>query len=108
LFVDATKRRGLAGFWLERGWIGDVSNFAYTKRKCVSDFCGKLGGVGFRGVYWFICDIGGMSRVVGWPNTDTNSFLVSCRDLKFGVGNKGIEGVVPPDKEPGVVDEFKG
>jgi hypothetical protein len=31
LFVDATERRGLMGLWLEWGWIGDVSNLAYSK-----------------------------------------------------------------------------
>jgi hypothetical protein len=43
-----------------------------------------------------------------WPDANTNAFLVTGGDLKFGVGNKGIEGFVPPDKEPGVVDEFEG
>jgi hypothetical protein len=97
----------LAGFRLEWSWIRNVSNFAYTKRKGVGDFFGKWGGPWFGGVCWFICDVGGMSGVVGWPNTDTNSFLVYCRDLKFRVGNKGVEGVVPLDKEPRVVDKLE-
>jgi hypothetical protein len=49
-----------------------------------------------------------MSRIMGWPNVNTNMFLVSSRDLKFGVSDKGVEGFVSPDKEPGVVNEFKG
>jgi hypothetical protein len=53
LFVEAAKRGWLLWFWVKRGWIGDVSNFAYAKRKCVGDFCGKWGGIGFRGVCWF-------------------------------------------------------
>jgi hypothetical protein len=43
-----------------------------------------------------------------WPNVDTNAFLITGGDLKFGVGNKGVEGFVPPDEELGVVDEFEG
>jgi hypothetical protein len=34
--------------------------------------------------------------------------LISYGDLKFGVSDKGVKGVVPPDEEPGVVDEFEG
>jgi hypothetical protein len=49
-----------------------------------------------------------MSRVVRWPSVNTNVFLIAHRDLKFRVGDKGVKGFVPPDKEPGVVDEFKG
>jgi hypothetical protein len=106
--MNATERRGLAGFWLEWGWIGDVSNLAYSKRKGVSDFFGKWGGFGFGGVYRFIFNVGGMSGVMGWPNSNTNSFLVAHGDLKFGICDKGIKGVVPPDEEPRVVDKFKG
>jgi hypothetical protein len=106
--MDVTKRGGLTRFWLKWCRIRDVGNFAYTKRKCVDDFFSEWGGFGFGGVYWFVCDVGGVSGVMGWPNSDTNSFLVSCRDLKFGVGDKGVESIVPPDKEPGVVDKFKG
>jgi hypothetical protein len=95
-------------FWLERGWIGDVSNLTYSKRESVSDFFRKWGGFRFRGVYWFICDVGGMLGVVGWPNTNTNLFLVNHGDFKFRVSNKGVEGVVPPDEEPRVIDELKG
>jgi hypothetical protein len=108
LFVDAAEYRRLAQFWLEWGWIRDMSNLAYSKHEGVSNFFGKWGGFGFGGVYWCICDVGGMSGVVGWPSVNTNSLLVSCRDLKFGVSDKGVKGVVPPDKKPGVVDKFKG
>jgi hypothetical protein len=45
-----------------------------------------------------------MSGVMGWPNMDTNSFLITSGDFKFRVSDKGIEGFVPPDEEPGVVD----
>jgi hypothetical protein len=47
-------------------------------------------------------------------NQDTRSSLQTTaprsrnRDFKFGVGNKGVEGFVPPDEEPGVIDEFEG
>jgi hypothetical protein len=57
LFVDAAKRRWLARFWIKWGWIRDTRNFAYTKRKGVSDFFRKLGGVRFRRVYWFVSDV---------------------------------------------------
>jgi hypothetical protein len=106
--VDTTERRGLVRFRLEWGWIGDMGNLAYSKHKGVGDFFSERGFFRFGGVYWLVCDIRGVSGVMGWPNSDTNSFLVSCRDLKLGVGDKGIESVVPPDKKPGVVDEFKG
>jgi hypothetical protein len=43
-----------------------------------------------------------------WPNANTNTFLISSWDLKFRVSDKGVEGFVPPDQEPGVVDKFKG
>jgi hypothetical protein len=49
-----------------------------------------------------------MSGIVGRPNANTNALLISCRDFKFGVSYEGVEGFVPPDEEPGVVDEFKG
>jgi hypothetical protein len=34
--------------------------------------------------------------------------LIACRDLKFRVSDEGVEGFVPPDEEPRVVDEFEG
>jgi hypothetical protein len=105
--VNVMKRRGLTRFWLERGRIGDVSNFAYPKREGVGGFFGKWGDFGLRGVYWFVLDIGGMLGIVGWPNTNANSFLVTCRDLKFRVSDKGVKCVVPLDEEPGVVNEFE-
>jgi hypothetical protein len=108
LFVDATECGRLAQFWLKRGWIRDVSNLAYSKREGVGNFFGEQGSCGFRGMYWCVDDIGGMSGVVDWPSANTNSLLVSCRDLKFGVGNKGIKGVVPLDKKPRVVNKLKG
>jgi hypothetical protein len=49
-----------------------------------------------------------MLGVVGWPNANTNSFLVARGDFKFGVCDKCVKSLVPTDKEPGVVDEFKG
>jgi hypothetical protein len=100
LFVNSTKCRGLVRFRLEWGWIGDVSNLTYSKHEGVGNFFGKWGSFGFGGVYWFVCDIGGMSGVVDWPNTNTNLFLVARGDLKFRVSDKGIEGVVPLDEEP--------
>jgi hypothetical protein len=106
--VDAAKCRGLMGFWMEWGWIGDVSNLAYSKCEGVSNFFGKWGGFRCRGVYRFIPNIGGMSGVVGWPSMNTNTFLIARRDLKFGISDKGVKGFVPPDEEPRVVDEFKG
>jgi hypothetical protein len=106
--VDAMEHRGLVRFWIEWGWIRDVSNLAYSKCEGVSDFFEEWGGSRFRGVYRFIPNIGGMSRVMGWPSVNTNMFLITSRDLKFGVGDKGVESFVPPDKEPGVVDKFKG
>jgi hypothetical protein len=102
------KHRRLTRFWLKQGRIRDVSDFAYSKRKGVGSFFGKWGDFGPRGVYGFVLDIGGMSGIVGWPNTYSNLLLVTCRDLKFRVSDKGVKGVVPPDKEPGVVDKFKG
>jgi hypothetical protein len=59
-------------------------------------------------VYRFVLDIGGMLGIVAWPNLNTNSFLVARGDLKFRVSDEGVEYIVPPDKEPGVIDEFKG
>jgi hypothetical protein len=108
LFVNATKHRWLAGFWLEWGWVGDVSNLAYSKREGVSDFFEEWGSFRFRGVYRFILNIGGVSRVMGWPSVNTDMFLITHRDLKFRIGNKCVKGLILPDKEPGVVDEFKG
>jgi hypothetical protein len=49
-----------------------------------------------------------MSGVVYWPNANTNLFLVSGWDFKFGVCDKGVKTLVLPDEEPRVVDEFKG
>jgi hypothetical protein len=49
-----------------------------------------------------------MVGVVGWPNTNTNSFLVAHRDFKFGICDKGVKGFIPMDEEPRVVDEFEG
>jgi hypothetical protein len=106
--VNATKRRGLMRFWLDWGWIGDMSNVTYAKREGVGDFFGKWGAFRFRGVYRFVLDIGGVSGVMGWPNSNTNSFLVAHGDLKLRVSDKGIECVIPPDEEPRVVDEFEG
>jgi hypothetical protein len=106
--MDVSKCRGLAGLWMEWGWIRDVSNLTYSKREGVSDFFVEQGSFQFRGVYGFIANIRGMSRVMGWPSVNTSTFLVTGRDLKFGVSDEGIEGFVPPDKEPRVVDEFEG
>jgi hypothetical protein len=108
LFVEVTKRGWLAWFGLEWGWIRDMGNLADSKRQGVGNFLGKRGGFGFRGVYWFVCNVGGVSGVMGWPSANTNLLLISCRDLKFGVGDEGVKGVVPPDKKPGVVDKLKG
>jgi hypothetical protein len=106
--MDATKRGWLTGFQVKRGWIGDMSNFAYTKRKCVSDFFGELGGSGFRGVCGFVNNVGRVSGIVAGPDVNANAFLVYCGDLKFGVGYESVEGLVPVDEEPGVIDEFEG
>jgi hypothetical protein len=107
LFVDATKRRWLTGFWMERGWIGNMRDLAQAKRECVSDFFSEWGDFGCRGVCRF-SDVRWVSGIVGRPNVNANAFLVYSGDLKFGVGDEGVKGLVPPDKEPGVVDEFKG
>jgi hypothetical protein len=85
-----------------------MSNLTYSKREGVSDFFSELGGFGFGGVFRFIPNVGGMSRVVGWPNANTNLFLIARRDLKFRISDKGVKGVIPPDEEPRVVDKFKG
>jgi hypothetical protein len=108
LFVDAAKHRGLTGFGMERCWIRDMSNLTYSKCECISNFFSKLGSTGFRGECGFARNVGGMSGVVWWPSANTDAFLISCRDLKFGVGDKGIKGFIPPDEEPGVIDEFEG
>jgi hypothetical protein len=39
---------------------------------------------------------------------NANSLLVGGRDLKFGVYDKGVKTLIPPDEEPRVIDEFKG
>jgi hypothetical protein len=106
--MNATKRRGLTRFWLEWGRIRDVGNVAYSKCEGVGDFFGKWGDFGFRGVCGFVLNVGGVSGVMGWPNMNTNAFLITCGDLKFRVGDKGVKSFVPPDEEPGIVDEFKG
>jgi hypothetical protein len=49
-----------------------------------------------------------VSGVVGRPNANANTFLVSCGDLKFGVSDESVKGFVPADEKPRVVDEFKG
>jgi hypothetical protein len=77
-----------------------VRYLAYAKREGVGDFFCKWGGLGFRGVYWFVCDVGRVLGVVSWPNANTNSLLVTCGDFKFGVGYEGVEGLIPPDEEP--------
>jgi hypothetical protein len=76
--MDVAKRGGLTRFWLKRCWVRDVRYLTYAKHEGVGDFFCKWGSSGFRGVCWFGCDVGGMSGVVGWPNTDTNPLLV-CR-----------------------------
>jgi hypothetical protein len=81
LFVEATECRGLTRFWLERGWIGDVSNLAYSECKGVGDFCGELGGFGFRGAYSLVFNVRGVSRVVGWPSVNADVFLITRRDF---------------------------
>jgi hypothetical protein len=106
--MDASKHRGLMGFWMEWGWIGDVSNLTYSKHKGVGNFCEKWGSFWFRGVFGVVPNIGGVSRIMGWPSANTNTFLVTNRDLEFGVGDEGVKSFIPPDKEPGVIDEFKG
>jgi hypothetical protein len=93
---------------MEWSWVWDVSDFTYSKHEGVSDFFRKWGGSRFRGVYSFIPNIGGISGIVGWPSTNTNTFLIAHRDLEFGVSNECVKGLIPPDKEPGIVDEFKG
>jgi hypothetical protein len=108
VFVNAMECRGLARFGLERYWVRDVSNLTYSKHEGVSDSFVKEGSAGFRGVRRFSVDVWWVSRVVRWPNANTNTFLITSGDLKFGVGNKGIKSFIPPDEEPGVVDEFEG
>jgi hypothetical protein len=90
------------------GRIRDLGNFTYTERKCVRDFFRKWGSVRFRGMYWLVNDVRWMSGIVGRPNVNTNAFLVSCGDFKFGVGDEGVKGLVPTDEEPRVIDKFKG
>jgi hypothetical protein len=108
LFVDAVECGGLTWFWLEWGWIRDMSNLTYSKREGVSDFFRKWGGSWCGGVFRLVPNVGGVSGVVRWPNANANALLVAYQDFKFGVGNKGVKSFVPPDEEPGVVDEFEG
>jgi hypothetical protein len=108
LFVNVTEHGRLVRFWLEWGWIGDVGNLTYSKHEGVGDFFSKWGGSRFGGVYWVVCDVRGMSGIVGWPNLNTDSFLVAHRDLEFGVSDKRIKGVIPPDEKPRVIDKFEG
>jgi hypothetical protein len=93
---------------MERCWVRDVGNLAYSKREGVGDFFGKGGSVRFQGMGRFVLNVRWVSGVMRWPNANTNAFLITGGDFKFGVGNKGVKGLVPPDEEPGVVDEFKG
>jgi hypothetical protein len=108
LFVDAAKRRRLTWFWVKQGWVRETNNFAYAKRECVSDFFGEWGSIGFRGVYGFVNNVWWVSGIVRRPDANTNAFLVSCGDFKFGVSYEGVKSVVPTDEEPRIVDEFKG
>jgi hypothetical protein len=104
--VDAMERGQLVRFWLEWSQIRDVNNLTYSEHEGVCDFCGERGSVRCRGVYNLVLDVGGVSRVVGWPSMNTDMFLINCRDFKFRIGNECVKGFVPLDKEPGVVDEF--
>jgi hypothetical protein len=79
--MDSAECGRLARFWLEWGWIRDMGNLAYSKREGVGNFFSERGGFGFGGVYWYVCNVGRMSGVVGRPSLNTNSFLVSCRDF---------------------------
>jgi hypothetical protein len=108
LFVDAMECRQLAWFWLEWGWIRDMSDLAYSKREGVSSYFSEWGSSRFGRVFWCVSDVGGVSGVVGRPRMDTNTFLIPCGDFEFRVGDKGVKGFVPPDEEPGVVDKFEG
>jgi hypothetical protein len=49
-----------------------------------------------------------MSGVVWGPSANANLLLVNGRDLKFRVCDKGVKILIPPNEEPGVIDEFKG
>jgi hypothetical protein len=106
--MDSMECGRLARFWLEWSWVGNVGNVTQSKREGVSDFFEEWGGVWVRGVYRLILDIGWVSGIVTWPSLNTNTFLVCCGDFKFGVGDEGVKGFVPPDEEPRVVDKFKG
>jgi hypothetical protein len=106
--VNATECGGLSEFWLKRCWIRDVGNLAYAERKCIGDFFSKWGVFGFRGVYWFVCDVRWVSGVMAWPNANTNLLLIPCRDFEFRISYEGVESLVPTDEEPRVVDKFKG
>jgi hypothetical protein len=79
--VETVEHGGLTWFWLKRCWVRNMRNLTYAKREGVGNFFREWGGFGFRGVYWFGCDIGGMSGIMGWPNMDTNPLLVYCRDF---------------------------
>jgi hypothetical protein len=46
--------------------------------------------------------------IVERPNVNADAFLIPGGDFKFGVSYEGVEGFVPTDEEPRVVDEFKG
>jgi hypothetical protein len=81
LFVDAAKHRGLAGFWLKWGQIRDMGDLTDSKGDSVGDFFCKGSSIGFWGVYWFVLDIGRVSRVMRWPNANTNALLVSSGDF---------------------------
>jgi hypothetical protein len=104
--MDATKRGGLSRFWLKQCWIRDVSNLAYTERECIGDFFSKWGMFGFGGVYWVVCDVRWVLGVMAWPNANANSLLIPGRDFEFRISYEGVEGLVPVDEEPQVVDEF--
>jgi hypothetical protein len=88
--MDAAKCRGLLGFWMKWGRVRDMDGLAYPKHKGICDFFWESGSCQIRGVYWFVSDMRGMSGVMWWPGANTNSLLVSSRDFKFGVGDKGI------------------
>jgi hypothetical protein len=108
LFVNASKRRWSAGFWVKRGWVRDVSNFAYTKRECVGDFFKEWGSFRCRRVGWFVNYVRWVSGILARPHANADAFLVSGGDFKFGVGDESVKGFVPTDEEPRVVDKFKG
>jgi hypothetical protein len=59
-------------------------------------------------MYGFVNNVWRVSGIMARPDVNANAFLVYCGDFKFRVGNEGVKGLVPPNEEPGVVDEFKG